>query len=55
MTLSDPIKSGELCLLRNHLKADSPEVAIRNHLVGTNLATIVASFNRTISKIQTQQ
>ena len=55
MILSDPLKRGELCLLRNHLRGDSPEVAIRNHFVGINLATIVASFNRKISKIQTQR
>ena len=41
-------------LLRNHLRASSPEVAIRNNFVEINLATIVASFNR-IRKIQTQQ
>ena len=40
-------------MLRNHLRSNSPEVAIRNNFVGINLAMIVASFNRTISKNQT--
>ena len=52
MFLSDPLKRGELC---PETTLNSPEVAIRNHFVGINLVTIVARFNRTISKIQTQQ
>ena len=36
--------------MRNHLRAYSPEVAIRNNFVEINFATIVASFNRTIRK-----
>ena len=39
-------------MLRNHLRANSPEVEIRNNFVGINLATIVASFIEQLSKFK---
>ena len=39
--------------MRYHLRANSPEVEIRIHLVGINLATIVASFIEQLAKFNT--